>query len=150
MIGVIAATLLALAPAVSPDMDLPDPLLTPGAADAALTAGIVCGGYFTTKPYRHVTKAMSERVYRDYGIADHSGYELDHLEPLEIGGASAAKNLWPQPVAEARIKDWLEDRLHDLICEGKVSQQQAQQDIAGDWIAAYRKYMPHPDKRGNP
>jgi hypothetical protein len=145
VIGIIAATLFALAPVVSPDSDLPDPTLTPGAANPALTVSKVCAATFSTKKLRHVTKGRSEEVYREYGYDKEQKpcpCTLDHLVPLEIGGASTIKNLWPQLVAEAEVKDWLEDRLHDLICEGKVTQEQAQHDIATDWISAYEKYMP--------
>jgi len=42
----------------------------------------------------------------------------------------------------ARVKDQLEQRLHELVCSGKLDLATAQHDIAVDWIAAYRKYMP--------
>ena len=35
----------------------------------------------------------------------------------------------------------LEDRLHDMVCQGKLDLATAQRDISADWIAAYRKYF---------
>jgi hypothetical protein len=71
------------------------------------------------------------------------GYELDHLIPLEVGGGNGARNLWPQGYRgkyNAHTKDALENRLHDLVCAGKLDLKVAQTAIATDWIAAYRKY----------
>jgi hypothetical protein len=44
-------------------------------------------------------------------------------------------------VWNARVKDALEDRLHDLVCDGSVDLVAAQHDISSDWIAAYKKYF---------
>jgi len=60
-------------------------------------------------------------------------------------GADDPRNFWPQPysssVWNAHVKDALEDRLHDLVCEQQVSLETAQQEIARDWISAYKKYF---------
>ena len=53
-------------------------------------------------------------------------------------------NLWPQPYSStwnARVKDQLEDHLHELVCQGKVQLVTAQSDIASNWIAAYKRYF---------
>jgi hypothetical protein len=34
-----------------------------------------------------------------------------------------------------------EDRLHAMVCAGKVSLKEAQRAIAEDWIAAYQRYV---------
>jgi hypothetical protein len=39
------------------------------------------------------------------------------------------------------VKDALEDRLHELVCENKLSLATAQHDISSNWILAYRKYF---------
>jgi hypothetical protein len=77
-----------------------------------------------------------------------SDFEEDHLIPLEIGGSpDDPRNLWPEPhVAPggwgSRRKDYLENLLRELVCAGRVSLAEAQQAIASDWIAAYRRYAP--------
>ena len=89
-------------------------------------------------------------IYRAYGITKKqrsggSHFEVDHLISLELGGADVAENLWPQSYEtqpwNAHVKDKLEDRLHALVCSGKMPLEQAQRDIAADWIAAYHKYV---------
>ncbi len=39
------------------------------------------------------------------------------------------------------MKDVLERRLHNLVCNGKVDLKTAQHEIATDWISAYQKYV---------
>ncbi len=41
----------------------------------------------------------------------------------------------------AHIKDKLENKLHADVCAGQVDLKTAQREIAGDWIAAYKKYV---------
>jgi len=66
-----------------------------------------------------------------------------------LGGADDIRNLWPQSYSatawNAQVKDALEDRLREMVCDGSLDLTQAQQEIAGNWIAAYKKYF-HTDK----
>jgi hypothetical protein len=39
------------------------------------------------------------------------------------------------------VKDQSEDRLHRMVSERKIPLEQAQRDIANDWISGYRKYF---------
>jgi hypothetical protein len=73
------------------------------------------------------------------------------LIPLGLGGADVAGNLWPQsrdtrPWDAAR-KDELEDFLHLAVCAGGIPLEEAQREIAADWIAAYRRYIREPRQR---
>lgn len=72
-------------------------------------------------------------------------YELDYLITPELGGAPTLQNLLPQRYASrpwnAHVKDQLERLLPRLVCDGAISLQTAQGEIAVDWIAAYRKYL---------
>jgi hypothetical protein len=71
-------------------------------------------------------------------------HEVDHLISLELGGSNVIRNLWPEPYAGkwgARTKDVLENRLHELVCEGRLVLASAQHQEARDWIAAYRRYV---------
>jgi hypothetical protein len=53
--------------------------------------------------------------------------------------------LWPQSYVtkplNAHTKDKLENKMHGLICKGKLDLKQAQDEIAKDWIGAYKKYI---------
>jgi hypothetical protein len=71
-----------------------------------------------------------------------SDYELDHLIPLELGGASTVANLWPEPWADPRgahRNDDLENALNRQVCSGSMTLSDAQHPIASDWEAAYRR-----------
>ena len=60
------------------------------------------------------------------------------------------KNLWPEPYrvkCGARIKDVLETKLKRMVCNGRMTLEGAQQAIATNWIATYKKYV---DKNGCP
>jgi len=90
---------------------------------------------------------VGRKVFEEYGIRDpgQHAYELDYLIDPELGGSDDIRNFWPQPYAasgwNSHLKDALEDRLHELVCEHKVSLATAQHDISTDWIAAYKKYF---------
>jgi len=137
--------------------DLPNPKLTPGVADPLLTKQKLCTKGFTTKKVRNVgdMTSLKARVYLRYGMTNHKGdcalvtrgCEVDHLIPLEVGGKTDIENLWPQPYGSkpddqwnANVKDRLENRLHRLVCDGTVTLEIAQHDIATDWTTAYKKY----------
>jgi hypothetical protein len=67
----------------------------------------------------------------------HPAYQIDHLVPLELGGApDDVRNLWPQPIAEAKVKDRIEDRLHRAVCRGREPLSAAQRAIVADWRRA--------------
>jgi hypothetical protein len=124
---------------------LPDSRLTPGAT-RMISREQVCG-VPAEDDGRPISQALAVRVFHDYRIAHPQprAYEVDYLISPTLGGADDIRNLWPQPYAEgvwtSRVKDALEDHLRRLVCEGQVDLAIAQQDIAADWIAAYRKYF---------
>jgi hypothetical protein len=144
---VVAFILLNIAPALSEDPIRPDPNLTPGAV-LTTDLSIICRpGY--TKTVRHTSGTLKHEVYVEYGLDPKRGhYEIDHLVPLELGGADVRANLWPESFdAEpwnAAVKDKLENYLHAEVCAKHVPIEQAQKEIAEDWIAAYRKYLGEP------
>ena len=70
---------------------------------------------------------------------------MDHLIALSLGGSNSKKNLWPESYLtepwNAHTKDQLEYRLLTLVRAGKVDLKTAQQEMASDCIAAYKKYV---------
>jgi hypothetical protein len=107
-------------------------------------------GYTTQNPLpRAPTKSgKSTRLDVTQCVEDSSNvacYEEDHLIPLELGGdPRSPDNLWPEPwfgVWNARVKDRLENKLHLMVCAGKIPLRDAQQAIATDWVGAYRQYV---------
>jgi len=94
-----------------------------------------------------VPLVLQQQVFARYGVVDPKpdAYEVDYLITPELGGATDIRNLWPEPYFNtawnARVKDQLEDRLHQMVCSGELDLSTAQRDLAKDWIRAYRKYF---------
>jgi hypothetical protein len=126
-----------------PALDMPDPALTPGAVLTTNAARVCVRGYSAN--LRDVPQSEKDAVYARYGVADVPyKHEVDHLVSLEVGGSNAIRNLWPEPYAGrwgARTKDVLEDRLHELVCDGRLGLRSAQRIEAADWVLAYRRYV---------
>lgn len=123
----------------------PNPELTPGAT-RPVSMQDVCA-----VPHEEVVvdvpEALREEILREYGIAEKrtNDFEIDFLIAPRLGGTEDPQNLWPEPYASsiwnARVKDDLEERLHEMVCSGEVSLKTAQNDISADWIGAYKKYF---------
>lgn len=94
-----------------------------------------------------VVPAVQRQVFADYGMpyAQTAAYEVDYLITPALGGSDDIRNLWPQPYSgsewNAYVKDALEDRLRRMVCAGQLDLATAQHEIAGNWIAAYKKYF---------
>jgi hypothetical protein len=142
---------LALVPAFG--QQLPQAKLTPGVTTNS-TKDQLCSNKFHTRDVRLVTDAMKRQVFSSYkikcypvmtakapGVQACSAYEIDHLDSLELGGANDVKNLWPQPIAEARHKDVLENWLHAQVCAGALTLKDAQHRIATNWVAEYQRMV---------
>jgi len=118
---------------------LPDPRCTPGAYDPQVTAAVLCAPGYTTRSYRppasQTDAAKRDIVEPAYGMAGVAG-ELDHLVPLELGGANDLSNLWVEAGSIPNPKDEVENRLHDMVCAGQVTLRAAQVAIATDWETA--------------
>jgi hypothetical protein len=134
---------------------LPDPSCTPGAVDAGVTQAniqsTICSSGYTdsVRPPESLSepaKYASMATYGSRGSA--SDYEYDHLVPLELGGSSDVRNLWPEldvgPPSQfdssdsygENAKDGVEDRLNAAVCRGQVTLAAAQQAIAVNWTTA--------------
>jgi len=125
---------------------LADSACTPGAILATGTKDAICqSGY--SSGVRNVPTSEKNQVYAEYGITHHSPgqYEVDHLVSLELGGSNDISNLWPElasPKPGFHETDKVENYLHAQVCSGAISLQQAQIEIATNWLAVYNK-MPH-------
>lgn len=164
-VAVVAAVVLSLPPAEGPAasdqtaagapgptgevapasarLDRPRQDLTPG---SVLPVGVdeICGGGGVTG-VPAVAAQVPRQVFEAYGVDYRRAaeYELDFLITPELGGAPEPRNLWPQPyragVWNAYVKDELERELQDLVCRGTLDLATAQQELADDWIAAYKR-----------
>jgi len=124
---------------------LPDRRCSPGAYYSGLTAGLLCSRGFRTAEIRNVPQSEKYEVEREYGMPPRlygRTIEIDHVVPLELGGSNAIANLFPESVsgpAGYRVKDRLENALHDLVCGGRMTLRTAQRGIASNWEALYRR-----------
>lgn len=140
--------------------DLPDPALTPGAINPAITQGnlatTVCskptksaGGRSipwtaNIRPPASFTNKLKAQQMAALGlVGDPHLWEEDHRVPLECGGAPRdPKNLSPQlwtGKCNAHVKDVLEDTEHRRMCAGTITLAQCQAVFLGDWTVEYAK-----------
>jgi hypothetical protein len=133
----------------------PDPALTPGALNPAVTQATigsticVSGWTATIRPSSSFTTALKIKQIVQYGYSDTktASYEEDHLISLELGGAPAdPRNLWPEPytitLADGRstgahTKDGFETKLKNQVCAGTITLATAQGEIGDHWVHAY-------------
>lgn len=126
-----------------------DQACTPGDIFPDATKTQVCKSGYSSS-VRNVPTSVKNKVYAEYGITHHSTgqYEVDHLVSLELGGSNDISNLWPEaasPKPGFHEKDKVENYLHSQVCSGAVSLQQAQVEIATNWLDVYNK-MPSKSK----
>lgn len=124
---------------------LPDSNLTPGLVRAASLEDLCSNEH--EEVVGQINAPLRKAVMDEYGLANTraNDYEIDYLVTPGLGGKEDIRNLWPQPYSariwNAYAKDQLEERLHRMVCNRELDLAEAQQDIARDWIAAYKKYF---------
>jgi hypothetical protein len=139
---------------------VPDPSCTPGGINPSVTLEVLRNPAWRTGCIRNYSTSEREKhkAYRWYGIRDpHRNYgdtqvcELDHLVPLELGGADGLGNIWPEcgpsdTVLQDRYfkkKDRVENYLAYEVKSGKMPLAEAQHGIAKNWtqyLAAANHY----------
>ena len=129
---------------------VPDPRCTPGGVNASVTAEVLRDRAWRTGCIRNCQASEAEKhaTYKWYGLQkprSNSGEsqvcELDHLVPLELGGADGLGNIWPECGPDSttldnryfKIKDRVENYLADEVKSGRMSLDAAQQGITFDW-----------------
>jgi hypothetical protein len=105
---------------------------------------VICSSSFRTSQVRNVPQSEKFEVEREYGMeARHYGssLEIDHIISLELGGSNDIANLFPETLyahPSYRLKDKLENKLHDLVCSGTITLRSARTKIASDWQKLYK------------
>ena len=141
MSGLLALPLSAFLAAGIPGMT------NPAVTQANIDTTICVSGWTKTirPPASYTDKLKRQQMAARHLTGAPSDFEEDHLISLEIGGnPTSPMNLWPEPwngPYGAHKKDRLENRLKALVCAHKLPLVDAQQAIASDWRAAYRKYV---------
>ena len=129
---------------------VPDPRCTPGGTVPNMSVAILNNPGWRTKCIRNCqsTEKQKHVTYSWYGVTSPTGNnganqvcELDHLVPLELGGADGLGNIWPQCGPEDSVlrdryfkrKDQVENYLAAQVRAGAMSLDEAQRGIASDW-----------------
>jgi hypothetical protein len=130
---------------------LPSNHLTPGAKVANVNQGnlksTICSASYVKKNSPSSTflnNLKAKQVKSGYlvdGLTDAKLYAEDHLIPVELGGSpSSEDNLWPQLIDGTNgylVKNKLEKILHESVCKGQISLEEAQDAIGIDWMEEY-------------
>jgi len=130
--------------------NLPDLKCTPGSINPSVNQGniknTICipGFSKTIRPPVSYTNPLKVKLMHSYGFTDSRvNYELDHLIPLSIGGnPKSVTNLWPEPgygQYNFHIKDRFENYLYRSVCTEKINLEEAQKEIATNWIENWKK-----------
>jgi hypothetical protein len=123
------------ATAAAQDALVPNPKLTPGRIAKR------------DKDKQGVTVAMEQKVFARYHLpwSRRAEFKIDHLIPVELGGADSVDNLWPQSVRAkpygADRKELLTEVLLERIAKGQITLAQAQEQIRTDWIDAFIDHL---------
>lgn len=122
---------------------LPDKDCTPGQIFPEATKEKICTPGYSSS-VRNVPESEKTQVYQEYGIKTHTTgeYEVDHLISLELGGSNDISNLFPEaaePKPGFHEKDKVENYLHEQVCNGKISLEDAQKVIANDWLSIWNQ-----------
>lgn len=114
---------------------LPNPKLTPGRIA------------HSDKDRGGVTVEMEQKLFARYRLpwASRPAFKVDHLIPLELGGADTIDNLWPQslrarPYGPDR-KELLTEVLMQRIAKRQITLEEAQEQIRRDWIDAFIDHL---------
>jgi hypothetical protein len=124
---------------------IPNPRLTPGETITESKSDVCQVPVQASDP--EVPIAIRDAVFSEYGMKTvaRDQYEIDFLITPTLGGSASLRNLWPEPsysrIWNAHAKDELEDRLHNLVCSGRLDLSTAQREIATNWVDAYKKYV---------
>jgi hypothetical protein len=137
-------------PRTSNGYPVPDPKCTPGGINPSVSESTLTDPAWRTRCIRNCESSESQKhiTYGWYSLAsppNNKGAtqvcELDHLVPLEIGGADGLGNIWPQCGPDNAVlrdryfkqKDKVENYLADEVRKDLMPLADAQRGIAEDW-----------------
>jgi len=141
-ITAVAAACAVALPAIAA-AQLPNNYYTPGKAEK-VDIKQLCAATFdaSAKP---ISDWQKNETLTRYGVRPEkfSG-ELEHLIPVSLGGTNDPDNLYPfhgQGEYTLEAKQRLAAKLHELVCDGKISLKQAQEIFKKDWTKGYKQYL---------
>lgn len=121
-----------------------DPACAPGALDAAAAGRIgqtTCSEAWVAAASRvRPPPNTRDKLLIEYGLPGNpTGYAVAHVIPVKDGGSpTSPRNLYPLALSgyggqETRAR--VADKLHDEICEHKITVAQAARTLEGDWLS---------------
>jgi hypothetical protein len=128
----------------------PDARCTPGGVNPSITVDVLRDPQWRTGEVRNCASSEAQKhvAYGWYDIEkprvnsnQNQICELDHLVPLELGGADGLGNIWPQCGPDDvtlkqryfKQKDMVENYLAEEVKAGRMPLDAAQRGIASDW-----------------
>lgn len=134
---------------------VPDPRCTPGGINPSVSLDVLRDQRWRTRSIRNCESSEAQKhiAYRWYDIQkprinsnQNQVCELDHLVPLELGGADGLGNIWPQCGPDEvtlneryfKQKDHVENYLAEEVKSRRMALGTAQRGIASDWT----QYLP--------
>lgn len=136
-------------PSTSNGYPLPDAQCTPGGINSTVTLSVMQAGWRTrcirdceeSQARKHVAYSWYQIANPQHNSGSNQMCELDHLVPLELGGADGLGNIWPQCGPDDatlknryfKLKDRVENYLADEVKAGRMPLDAAQRGIASDW-----------------
>jgi hypothetical protein len=130
-LAILAVSLTVAAKVRTQELLVPNQKLTPGRVARA------------EKERSGVTLKLEQKVFARYRLpwARRAEFKIDHLIPLELGGADTLDNLWPQRLRAkpygADRKELLTEVFLEKIRTGRMTLAQTQEEIRNDWIDAF-------------
>jgi hypothetical protein len=134
-LAILALSLILAAKVSAQEVLVPNPKLTPGRVAR------------TEKERSGVTLKLEQKVFARYRLpwSRRAEFKIDHLIPLELGGADTLDNLWPQSLRAkpygADRKELLTEVFLEQIRTGRITLAQTQEEIRKDWIDAFIDYV---------
>jgi hypothetical protein len=139
--AVLAACGIAL-PAIAA-AQLPNNYYTPGKADK-VDQKQLCAATFESS-VKPLADWQKNTALERYGVRPESfNGEMEHLVPVSLGGSNDPDNLYvfhAQGEYTLEAKQRLAAKLHELVCDGKMSVKQAQDVFKKDWTKGYKQYV---------
>jgi len=121
----------------------PDRRCSPDAYSKLSKAVIYDKAKFKTPMVRYVTDKTKQDVENEYGLNPRPAkpygntLEIDHIVSLELGGSNDIATVYPE-TADAHPCYHVKDKLHELVCHGKMTLRTAQRRIGTNWQASTR------------
>lgn len=119
--------------AAGPDDTPPPGALNPQVTQSNIASTICVRGWTRTvrPPLSYTAKLKRQQMRQRQLPGSVADYEEDHFIPLELGGhPTDTRNLWPQPIEQAKRKDRWELSLNRVVCAGRMTLGAAQRKIA--------------------